>query len=45
MRDTSTPTTRARDVAEAVWRAVTEPTSPMRIPAGTDAEAWAREAG
>jgi NAD(P)-dependent dehydrogenase (short-subunit alcohol dehydrogenase family) len=44
MRDTSTPTTRARDVAEAVWRAVTEPTSPMRIPAGADAEAWAREA-
>jgi NAD(P)-dependent dehydrogenase (short-subunit alcohol dehydrogenase family) len=45
MRDTSSPTTRARDVAEAVWRAVTEPTSPMRIPAGADAEAWAREPG
>lgn len=45
LRDTSSPTTRMRDVAEAVWRAVTEPSSPLRIPAGVDAEAWAREAG
>lgn len=29
--------TRAEDVAEAVWRAVTDPSSPMRIPAGADA--------
>jgi len=43
--DTSSPTTRAQDVAEAVWCAVTDPSSPMRIPAGADAEAWAREAG
>jgi NAD(P)-dependent dehydrogenase (short-subunit alcohol dehydrogenase family) len=43
--DTSSPTTRAQDVAEAVWRAVTDPSSPMRIAAGADAEAWAREAG
>jgi NAD(P)-dependent dehydrogenase (short-subunit alcohol dehydrogenase family) len=41
--DTSCPTTRAQDVAEAVWRAATDPSSPMRIPAGADAEAWAAE--
>ena len=41
MSDTSSPLTHAQDVAHAVWRAVTEPTSAMRIPAGADAEAWA----
>ena len=41
--DTSSPTTRAHDVAKAVWRAVTDPSSPMRIPAGADAEALAAE--
>jgi NAD(P)-dependent dehydrogenase (short-subunit alcohol dehydrogenase family) len=29
--------TTAVDVAEAVWRAVTDPASPLRIPAGADA--------
>ena len=38
------PITHAQDVAEAVWRAATDPLSPMRIPAGADAEAWAAEA-
>lgn len=33
--------TRASDVAEAVWGAATYPTSPMRLPAGADAVAWA----
>lgn len=33
--------THAADVAEAVWRAVTEPASPMRLPAGADAVALA----
>lgn len=42
--DESAPITRAQDVAEAVWRAATDPSSPMRIPAGVDAEAWAAEA-
>ncbi|MGF6507079.1 SDR family oxidoreductase [Paraburkholderia sp. 32] len=42
--DTSAPITRAHDVAEAVWRAATDPSAPMRIPAGADAEAWAAEA-
>ncbi|PCE23326.1 short-chain dehydrogenase/reductase [Paraburkholderia acidicola] len=41
--DTSSPLTHATDVAEAVWRAATDPSSPMRIPAGADAEAWAAE--
>ncbi|KVH53900.1 dehydrogenase [Burkholderia sp. MSMB1072] len=44
MLDASGPITHAQDVAEAVWRAATDPSSPMRIPAGTDAEAWAAEA-
>jgi NAD(P)-dependent dehydrogenase (short-subunit alcohol dehydrogenase family) len=34
--------TAASDVAEAVWRAVTDPASPMRIPAGADAIAMAK---
>ncbi len=33
----SGPITHARDVAEAVWRAVNDPSSPMRILAGADA--------
>ena len=45
LHDTTTPTTRVQDVAEAVWRAATDPSAPMRIPAGADAVAWAAEAG
>jgi len=41
--DTSSPITHAQDVAEAVWRAATDPSPPMLIPAGADAEAWAAE--
>ncbi|WP_257249918.1 SDR family oxidoreductase [Burkholderia cepacia] len=44
MLDASGPITHAQDVAEAVWRAATDPSCPMRIPAGADAEAWAAEA-
>ncbi|AOI76450.1 SDR family oxidoreductase [Burkholderia sp. NRF60-BP8] len=44
MLDASGPITHAQDVAEAVWRAATDPSSPMHIPAGADAEAWAAEA-
>lgn len=36
------PVTHARDVAEAVWRAVNDPSSPLRIPAGADAVLWAQ---
>jgi NAD(P)-dependent dehydrogenase (short-subunit alcohol dehydrogenase family) len=42
--DASAPITHLQDVAEAVWRAATDPSSPMRVPAGADAEAWAAEA-
>ena len=37
----SGPVTYATDVAEATWCAVTDAASPMRIPAGKDAVAWA----
>jgi NAD(P)-dependent dehydrogenase (short-subunit alcohol dehydrogenase family) len=33
--------TQALDVAEAVWRAATDPSCPMRLPAGADAVKWA----
>jgi NAD(P)-dependent dehydrogenase (short-subunit alcohol dehydrogenase family) len=35
--------THSVDVAEAVWQAATDPSSPMRIPAGADAKVWASE--
>jgi NAD(P)-dependent dehydrogenase (short-subunit alcohol dehydrogenase family) len=35
------PVTRASDVAEAVWRAANDSSSPIRIPAGADAVAMA----
>jgi short-subunit dehydrogenase len=38
------PVTRSSDVAEAVWRAATDPACPMRLPAGADAVAVARAA-
>jgi NAD(P)-dependent dehydrogenase (short-subunit alcohol dehydrogenase family) len=34
--------THAQDVAEAVWRAATDPSCPMRLPAGADAIEWAK---
>ena len=37
--------TQARDVADAVWRAVTDADGPMTLPAGADAETWFRDAG
>lgn len=42
VRDTTTPVTYAQDVAQAVWRAVTDPAAPMRLPAGADALALAQ---
>lgn len=41
---TTGPKTRPLDVAEAVWRAATDPSCPMQIAAGADAQAWAAEA-
>jgi hypothetical protein len=37
----STKVTLSMEVAEAVWRVVNDPSSPMRIPAGADAVEWA----
>jgi NAD(P)-dependent dehydrogenase (short-subunit alcohol dehydrogenase family) len=45
MRDPSRPVTQAGDVAEAVWRAATDASVPMRLPAGADAVLWAKDAG
>lgn len=42
MRASDGPKTRSSDVAEAVWRAATDPSAPMRIPAGADAVALDR---
>lgn len=39
------PMTHAPDVAEAVWRAASDPSAPLRIPSGADAELWMAEAG
>lgn len=44
-RDSSGPITEGKDVAEAVWRAVTDLSAPMRIAAGKDAEALMPKAG
>ena len=41
MRQHSGPVTKSTDVAEAVWRAATDPTCPMKLPAGADAVASA----
>jgi hypothetical protein len=43
VRDSSGPATHASDVAEAIWRAATDPSTPLRIAAGADAEAWMTE--
>jgi len=37
--------TEGKDVAEAVWRAATDPSSPLKIAAGVDAVAWANDSG
>jgi len=39
------PTTKAIDVAEAIWRAATDPSAPLRMPAGDDAVALMHEVG
>lgn len=36
------PTTLSEDVAEAVWRAVTDMGAPAHLPAGSDAVAWSQ---
>lgn len=39
MQQPNAPKTRSSDVAEAVWRAATDPACPVRLPAGADAVA------
>ncbi|SFH54960.1 hypothetical protein SAMN04488020_1242 [Palleronia marisminoris] len=41
----ATETTQVRVVAQAVWRAVTDQTAPMKLPARADAETWFGEEG
>jgi NAD(P)-dependent dehydrogenase (short-subunit alcohol dehydrogenase family) len=45
VQDDTGPVTHPADVAEAVWRAATDPSAPLRIPGGADAELWMAEAG
>ncbi len=45
VQDDTGPVTYAPDVAKAVWRAATDPSAPLRIPGGADAELWMAEAG
>lgn len=42
MREAGGPLTHSSDVVKAVWRAATDPNSPIRLPAGTDAMALMR---
>lgn len=42
MLSTEGSITRSQDLAEAVWRAVNDPSCPMRLPAGADAVEWAK---
>ncbi len=44
-QDRDRPRTHATDVADAVWRAATDPAAPFRIAAGADAVQWMAEAG
>lgn len=41
----NTKCTTPDEVADAVWRAVTDPQAPVKIPAGADAQTWFHEAG
>jgi NAD(P)-dependent dehydrogenase (short-subunit alcohol dehydrogenase family) len=41
MANRTAPVTRSADVTDAIWRAVTDPAGPTRIPAGADAVALA----
>ncbi|WP_421577266.1 SDR family oxidoreductase [Shinella sp. M31] len=41
----SSECTTAEEVADAVWRTVTDPQTPMKVPAGADAQTWFRETG
>jgi len=44
MAESTGPGTRMQDVADAVWHAATDVSTPMYLPAGADALQWAAEA-
>lgn len=44
VRESTGPITYSSDVAEALWKIANDPTSPITVPAGADAEAWFAEA-
>lgn len=44
LRDTSGQVTYSSDVCEAIRKVATDPSSPLRVAAGADAEAWMAEA-
>lgn len=44
VQDDTGPVTHAIDVAEAVWKAATGPSAPLRVPGGADAVQWMAEA-
>lgn len=43
-QESTEPTTSLVDVAEGIWNAVNDPSTPMKIPAGADAKIWAEAA-
>ena len=44
VRESTGPVTHSPDVAEVLWKIVNDPSSPVVVPAGADAEAWFAEA-
>lgn len=44
-QESNEPVTHATDVATAIFKTVTEPSTPMMLPAGKDAEIWVEEYG
>jgi len=44
MRETTGPMTHPSDVSEAIWRVVNDPSAPLLVAAGEDAEAWLAKA-
>lgn len=43
VRESTGPVTYSSDVAEALWKIANDPTSPITVPAGADAEVWFTE--
>jgi hypothetical protein len=43
IHDASGPMSRSSNVAEVIWRVANDPSAPLRIAAGADAQAWMAE--